>query len=49
MELADAFYDGAWAATGEEEMCEDYEDGEDDANEALGEDVEGAAGGEEPA
>ncbi len=30
-------------------MGEDDEDGEDDADEALGEDVEGAAGGEGPA
>ena len=33
-------------AAGEGEVGEDDEDGEDDADEALGEDVEGAAGGE---
>ena len=30
-------------------MREDDEDGEDDADESFGEDVEGAAGGEAPA
>ncbi len=49
VELADACEDGAEAAAGEGEVGEDDEDGEDDADEALGEDVEGAAGGEEPA
>ena len=49
VELADASYDGGEAAAGEDEVSEDNEDGEDDADEALGENVEGAASGEEPA
>ena len=48
-ELADAGKDGACVAASESEMREDDEDGEDDADEALGEDVQGAAGGEGPA
>ena len=48
MELAEAVECGFEAAS-EEEMEKDDADGEDDADEALGEDVEGAGGGEEVA
>ncbi len=48
MELAEAAERAAEAA-GEEEVEQDDGDGEDDADEAFGEDVEGAGGGEEEA
>jgi len=48
VELADAGEDGAEIAAGEDQVGEDDEDWEDDADEALGEDVDGAADCEEP-
>ena len=47
--MADAGEDCSCVAARECEVGEDDEDGEDDADEALGEDVEGTAGGEGPA
>jgi hypothetical protein len=49
MELADAVQDCSRVAACECEVGEDDEDWEDDTDESLGEDVEGAAGGEGPA
>jgi len=45
MELADASDCGAWAAR-QQQVDQDDCDREDDADEALGEDAESAAGGE---
>ncbi len=45
MELAEAG-DGGGQAAGDEEVEKDDDDGKDDADEAFGEDVEGAGGGE---
>ena len=45
VELAEAG-DGGGQAAGEQEVEEDDGDGKDDADEAFGEDVEGAGGGE---
>jgi hypothetical protein len=49
VELAEAGEDCAEVAAGEGQVSEDDENGEDDADEALSEDVEGAAGSETPA
>src|SRR5271155_5563156 len=49
MELADAGEDAVYIASRECEVGDDDENGEDDADEALGEDVESAASGEGPA
>src|SRR5277367_4350977 len=49
VELANAGDDGAKVAASEGQMRDNDEDGEDNADEALGEDVEGAADGEGPA
>jgi len=49
VELADALDDAVEFAARECEVGKDDEDWEDDADETLGEDVEGAAGGESPA
>ena len=46
MELANAVEDGEWVSPREGKMGEDDEDRKDDSDEALGENVESAAGGE---